>query len=425
MDYSKLSEERIDSSKIGLRPLDRISPVVRNLLQSEKYVIDVHSHFFDIQCINKAYFILRTIKDIIGIKSTLPLEDTNSTEEIYKTIDKYDDNWEDEFYDELSKNNRNKKGIIDNGKFLKFLKFKKMETVYNDYISNYSLASTFNLSSDKVLTTALMMDLEMGWNTKIKKNIRKQIIELKELTEKKPVLPFLACDPRRVSEFSSSNPNNLFNLFNLAFCEGTSFFGIKIYPGMGYDPSDHRLWPIYDLCTKFNIPVLTHCGGESVSTSARTLEIYEGNKKVILRTKNRKETAYILNDPARWKLVLEKFPNLKLNLAHFGGENAWDTKNDSQKRLTTIKGLLEKYPNVYSDLSFIFSDSNLHSKFQEVLKNDDKIKQKTLFGSDYWVVNPRLNLKKEQLRFINLLNSVSSELKEEIAIINPYKYLFE
>lgn len=425
MNYSKLAEDIIDSSKIGLTPFDRISPSVKGLLQSEKYVIDVHTHFFDIRCINKAYFLLRTIKDFIGLKGAFHLEHTNSTEEIYETIDKYDDNWEEELYDELSKHNVAEKGIIDNLKFLKFLKFKKMETVYNDYISNYSLASTFNLSSDRVLTTALMMDLEIGWNTRIKKNLQEQIIEVKELAKKNPILPFLVCDPRRVSNFTSSDSNNLYNLFNVAFCEGTSFFGIKIYPAMGYDPSDHRLWPIYDLCTKFNIPVLTHCGGESVSTSARTLEIFEGDKKVILETKNRKETAYILNDPARWELVLKKFPTLKLNLAHFGGGDAWTNHNDSQSRLNTIKRLLETYPNVYSDLSFIFVDSSLHLKFKEMLISNEKVKQKTLFGSDYWVVNPNINLKKEQLAFVKLLDSISNELKEEIAIKNPYKYLFE
>jgi hypothetical protein len=425
MDYAKLSNERIDSSKMGLTPFDRISPAVKDLLRSEKYVIDVHTHFFDIQCINKAYFLLRSFKNFIGLKNVTPKEDINSTEDIYKTIDQYNEDWEDDYYDELSKISNAEKGIIDNLKFIKFLKFKKMETVYNDYISNYSLANTFNLSSEKVLTTALMMDLELGWNTIIKKNIREQIFELKELANRKPVLPFLVCDPRRASKFSSSDPNNLYNLFSLAFCEGTSFFGIKIYPAMGYDPSDYRLWPIYELCTKFNIPVLTHCGGESVSTSARTLEIYEGDKKITLQTKNRKETAYILNDPARWELVLKKFPTLKLNLAHFGGGSAWTKLNDSQSRLNTITRLIETYPNVYSDLSFIFVDSDLHLKFQEMLKTNNKVKQKTLFGSDYWVVNPNINLRKEQLKFIRVLDEINTELKDVIAIENPYRYLFE
>lgn len=38
------------------------------------------------------------------------------------------------------------------------------------------------------------------------------------------------------------------------------FGGLKLYPPCGYSPSDAALDPYYDLCTQYNVPVLTHTG---------------------------------------------------------------------------------------------------------------------------------------------------------------------
>jgi hypothetical protein len=439
MNYIKESRQRINLNKIGKNYKHRISNSVKKLLEDD-YVIDVHTHLFDIKCINKSYFIIRFIKDALGIKSNGQENINYSIDKAYKEININEDNWEESLINELEDNSINHfvnskddtKGFIDILKATKFLKFKKMEDVYNYYIRKFSLAEVFNLPKDNVLTTALMMDLEIGWNTKIKKSIYDQITELKELSVKKPVLPFLFCDPRRAEIENSLE--NLYSLFNYAFCSGQSFFGVKIYPALGYDPSDFRLWPIYEICEQFSIPVLSHCGGESISTDNLNLDIFEGDKKKTIIAKNRKEIAYILNDPLRWEIVLKKFPKLKLNLAHFGGYETWESSSDvditidPQQRKNTIFRFMEEYDNVYADFSFNLVEINLSDNLKNILFSSEVIREKTLFGSDYWVVNKEGNLQNEQNRFIEKLDEglpTTLNLGKKLALDNPKKYLFD
>lgn len=41
------------------------------------------------------------------------------------------------------------------------------------------------------------------------------------------------------------------------------FHGLKIYPPCGYSPSDRSLYPYYEICAKYGLPVLTHTGATS------------------------------------------------------------------------------------------------------------------------------------------------------------------
>lgn len=438
-DYQKQANSRISIKNIGEIATDRISNITKELLEKD-YVIDTHTHLFDIKCINKSYFLIRFIKDFLGLKSNEEDNIDYSIEEAYKSISINNENWEEELIQELedksikgfTSKTDSTKGFIDIYKFTKFLKFKLMKDVYNHYICDFSLAKNFNLPKENVLTTALMMDLEIGWNVPIKKNIFAQIKELKDLSSKKPVLPFLFCDPRR-AEFID-NEKNLYSLFNYAFNKEQSFFGVKIYPALGYDPSDFRLWPIYKICEKYSIPVLTHCGGETISTANLDIEIFEGKNKKPITAKNRKAIAYILNDPNRWKLVLEKFPKLKLNFAHFGGYETWnssksvDKKIDPQQRKECIFNFMQEYPNVFADFSYNLVETDLSRNLKEVLYTNEIVRERTLFGSDYWVVNKEGNLQNEQSRFIKKLDEDLPEvlnLGKKLTLINPKKYLFE
>ncbi|WP_442844986.1 amidohydrolase family protein [Leeuwenhoekiella sp. H156] len=427
----------IDTDHLNKNPLSRCSDKVLELLDTD-YVIDVHCHLFDIKCINKSYFLLRMLKDFLGLKSAEGLELKIDENLIYEESKEYSPGWEDDLYNTLTSNslqetiykNNETKGVIDVIKATKFLKMKRMKNVYAHYIDNFSLAISFDLPKENVLTTALMMDLEIGWDTKIRKTFSSQIEELKLLSSDFPILPFLYCDPRRAE---LKGGDNLYSLFNKAFDGENTFFGIKIYPALGYDPSDYRLWPIYKVCEEFNIPVLSHCGGESVSTALRKIEVYQGKDKVYITGNKRKEVAYKLNDPKRWENVLEKFPKLKLNLAHFGGYETWKSSHpaplmeDPQQRKETIFGFMRKYENVYADFSYNLVETNLNKSLKSFLFLNDDIADKTLFGTDYWMVNKEGNLLVEQTQFLQSLQEGIEEhnLKERLCLNNPYKYLFQ
>jgi len=437
MNYFEQFTEKVKGIDMRTDPLTRISNSVKSLLDRDSYYIDTHVHLFDIRCVNKAYFLMRMIKDMLHLKSASESFVDISAESLYTHISESgEQDWESEVEQEFEQGtymlaDMETKGIIDWWKARKFLGFKRMEDVYQHYMDNFSLIKY--LEKKDVLVTALMMDLEKGWGCSLKKKLSVQIDELKLLAASKPVLPFLACDPRRADDVSADE--NLYALFAKAFSNngGSSFFGVKIYPAMGYDPSDYRLWPLYEYCEKYKIPVLSHHGGESVSTDRVTdLLIYEGEQDKLISAKNRHELAYMLNDPGRWKLVLEKYPQLKLNLAHFGGSHTWQQPDvveyKDQKRKETIFSFMNQYDNVYADFSFQLIDDNISRHLREVIsmEKNSYIRDKTLFGTDYWVVNPQGDLYNEQKQFLEILdhNMYNLPLTELLTETNSYNYLF-
>lgn len=429
MHYAEMAKNTIRTQGWSDNPLERASQPVKDLLQRD-YCIDVHTHLFDIKCINKSYFILRMLKDIVGLKSAGNEFADVSEEKAYELISRNEDGWEEEFMSALEASENlvaieTTKGIIDIIRARKFLGLKKMSAVYDHYLDKFSLGAILNKD---VLVTALMMDLETGWHCRLKKNFYQQITELKALMTEAPVLPFLACDSRRAD--LPSGTENLYAAFNFAFSAPNSFFGVKIYPALGYDPSDHRLWPIYELCEKYNIPVLTHCGGGTISTDRNPVTIFEGDTEKLLSGKNRREVAYMLNDPARWALVLEKFPKLKLNFAHFGGTETWQqpspVSHNGQQRKETIFHFMDQYENVYADFSYQLVDINISKNLREVLTVKENIRERTLFGTDFWVVNTQGNLLHEQKQFLEIIdnNAQGLPLSKLLTIDNPKKYLF-
>ena len=281
-------------------PKDRLFPVVKDLM-NQNYCVDVHTHFFDMKCINVAYLLLRLGKDFVGLRGD---EDSLESYEnkIYSQRGEYQENWEDKLHEKLTE--QGERGI--SLKVTPILTKKKMAAVYKYYINKASLATYFNYDKTKVLTTALMMDFKHGWGIKrLGKSMSRQIDELIKLAEAKPVLPFLFCDPRRSND---PGEENLYNLFRKAFHNNAGFYGVKLYPCLGYHPNDPRLHPIYKICEDYSIPIISHCGGDRISTDEVPLTVLSGDEQITYYGENRKEISYQLNDPKNWEPVLQRFP---------------------------------------------------------------------------------------------------------------------
>lgn len=127
---------------------------------------------------------------------------------------------------------------------------------------------------------------------------------------------------------------------------------------------------------------------------------------------------------------MEKFPKLKLNLAHFGGYETWSkpskVTHNGQARKETIFEFMEKYENVFADFSYNLIETDLSKSLREVLTAEKKIRERTLFGTDYWVVSKEGDLLKEQREFLTIMDDNFSALKlsELLTVDNPKKYLF-
>lgn len=235
-----------------------------------------------------------------------------------------------------------------------------------------------------------------GWNEQLR-----QIAELKSHpVYKDMVFPFLAVDPRRpgIAHYAMENVG-----------KGKMFAGIKLYCPTGYSPADPLLFGpdgerggIYAFCEDNGIPVTTHNSDGGFATLAKNVyingliqvngKLHKMNNELLKFSKaiHEKDAVYeralTLNHPLIWEKVAEKYPNLLLNLAHFGGgrqlEAALDNPGNinlwSNKIIDLIKDNRYK---VYTDVS-CFSDFGVIDKLLASPVYPE-IKKKILYGSDY------------------------------------------
>ena len=251
-----------------------------------------------------------------------------------------------------------------------------------------------------------------------------QLSELRHL-KRDPVVgprihPFVSIDPRR-EEF-----------LDLAktYIERHNFAGIKLYPPLGFSPQDERLLPLWAWAEASQIPVMSHCSPGGVYFRGRPQDINwpsSSTSKPSRFVDNDKWTDH-LSDPAGYRPVLRRFPNLKLCLAHMGGNDAceswlsepWPNHLSQSNWLTVILGLIKEFPQVYTDLSFVGYHTSLHPLIH-VLIRDEIIGEKILFGSDFYMVQQDVTEREFSVRIRSLL---SEEEYRRISQANPRKYLF-
>jgi len=438
------TEEFIRRARLEIKdhPKDRLTPLTKMYLNRPDCIIDIHVHIFDKKCLSIGYILLRLIKRLalnsLGFESTedTPIDDmellVKTEQEIYEDIlEKSEDS--DEEWEQLEKEIQETIEMQDEYELagfnvkdaLKVLRKKSMKEVLEFYHDECSIVNLNEFEDKNMVTGILQMDLETGWGFTPRRPFKQQIEDLKKISKSRPILPFIAVDPRRVDK--NGGDHNLYEFFLEAFTDPkTPFFGVKCYPSLGYDPADIRLDPIFQICAEKNIPVLTHCGGESVSTYNKTIEVKTatGFKTITIPGDNRKERARYLNEPKHWLPVLEKHNNLKLNLGHFGGGTSWKEygENGNDERLETIFDMMNNLDwKVYADFSYGLVEDKIYQYQKDKLDNAPTIAGKTLFGTDYWVVLPAGDLLDEQKKFLAFF----PDHKHAMLHDNPLKYLFD
>ncbi len=140
--------------------------------------------------------------------------------------------------------------------------------------------------------------------------------------------------------------------------------GIKLHPAEGhYFPGDERLWPAYAKAQELGLPIISHGGVFMMSPDVHYTK------------------------PSNFAPVLEKFPDLKVVIAHLG-QGFWDESIE----------LARKYPNAFFDTSAVISG---FEKF-DILKHAtvELIRtlgvERVMFGSDYPWFSPAASLKEMQ-----------------------------
>lgn len=249
------------------------------------------------------------------------------------------------------------------------------------------------------------------------------------------------------------------------------FVGFKVYPPLGFQPLDPRLphlWQysgskeecFYGKCEKEEIPVLSHCspGGmitheiifyKEYHTQQQSLYKFEQssgnsdpdqndehvyhseNKKAILEAEQWFYDNHV--HPAAWRKVLEKFPKLKLCLAHFGGD-LWKKYGSKHEWMNeTIRLLTEKdesgnyrFPNVYTDMACCdISIGTVRDALREVLLRVPELKKRLLFGSDWhmiMIVSPFDNYDDFCEKWKQYLDEIDNKLWVRISLVNAFEF---
>lgn len=269
----------------------------------------------------------------------------------------------------------------------------------------------------------LTMDMEFMEAGSVAKSFETQLEELasikKDPAYKDLILPFIFVHPQRPF---------LFTLVR-KYIEEEGFAGLKMYPPLGYYPFDRRLDLVFSYAEQYNIPVTSHCARGGIYYMGDIKErVHPITQKVYPKSKNKYLTD-IYTAPENYNYLLHKFPDLKLNLAHFGGHDEWqkyleNTIIDSDGEtnwFTTVRQLIKNYPNVYADVSYTLFNKELIPLLKIVLE-DPVIKNKVLFGSDFYMTE----IEESEREFcINLRASLGEDHFKLIAEENPEIFLYK
>ncbi len=273
----------------------------------------------------------------------------------------------------------------------------------------------------------LPMDMDfMGAGT-AEASLDEQHKELEDLVTKfgDAILPFVAIDPRRFEDAAKVLDYAKERLEKKRDGGERVFCGIKLYPALGFMPSDERLHDLYEYCETHEIPITTHTSRGGIGERGTP-----------------KSEVHFYSDPDRYREVLDRFPKLKLCMAHFGGSEEWNRYFDDPKSrefvdldaasserahlnwLTKIMQMIdsERYENLYTDISYtVFDVRNFLAPLAVILRDNCKIKKRTLFGSDFYLSHQEEF--EERYLSMKLRHALDEPIFDAIARENPRRFL--
>ncbi len=190
------------------------------------------------------------------------------------------------------------------------------------------------------------------------------------------------------------------------------FAGIKLYPQLGFDPypdnarSLKKVQYLYRFCVERRIPIITHC-----SNSGFKVGDYNA-----------------FTHPEKWAKVLEQYPDLTLNFAHFGAES----KSNQRQWRNHIIDLTRQYKNVYTDISCNNMTPEYYKELADLLqpKANKKINvanpelyKRVLYGSDF-SINLLASKTNSYNEYLKCFADAGLPHANDLCEYNPERFLF-
>jgi predicted TIM-barrel fold metal-dependent hydrolase len=201
--------------------------------------------------------------------------------------------------------------------------------------------------------------------------------------------PFVAVDPRREGMIET--------VMSGKFFEGPRrFYGVKLYPRLGYHPQCKPLMPLYKYCEDNNIPITYHCGmsGFPPGTGWKWADY---------------------GKPTNFEPIVKAHPNLRINFAHMG------SRDPDRQWEVDVLNLVKNNTNVYTDLSCYtdFDDLNSMRKYWD---QTPELHSKLMYGSDFdvmYFVGDKINVED----YIRNFQKVFPDGLTRMMVDNPKTFL--
>lgn len=176
---------------------------------------------------------------------------------------------------------------------------------------------------------------------------------------------------------------------------------------------------VYPLLAERNLPVLSHCSRGGVI--GRGIAAAQGDA---------------WSSPMAWAPVRDRFPALRICLAHFGGMADWrayvdegidprDPDARSANWQVCIRGMIEggDWPNLWTDISYTLFQFDDFIPFLRIFLENDRLAGRVLFGSDFYMT--RQESLSERAVCFRLRAALGEAMFRRIAIENPAVWLGE
>jgi uncharacterized protein len=386
---------------------------------------NIHIHIFNGKCAPDYFF-----------KMVLPPYLDKYADEIKAFLERRSIRW---FIRLLSRRNGN-------SHFQKYLNFIETGTQNSQQDVFHKAMESYNSFGSDMRFVALTLNLDyMDEEESGHARIEEQLKEVEKVRSYYPnhLFPFVSVDPRH------KTGTDLLQWVSEKI-ERRVFFGIKLYPAMGYFPFHPGLDELYKWAEANEIPVMTHCTREGNYYTGKMMNVIPQNNPVSLypqstamdsiykrierfMTKpftrdNSKYGCNVFSNPENYIPILEKYPKLKLCFAHFGGEDEVLAKEIPELVKREIDDLpywgqriidiMNRFANVYTDISYTLAKEEALDKIIPYL--NQPIGDRILFGTDFYMTVRTIP---EDTLFQKSLNKLKISGFNQIAGINNDNYL--